>query len=83
MALLTRLLLAALCAGVLSGALAAAAHQLGTVPLILQAETYEHAPAHEHGSGAEWEPANGLERFYKLREHQCLLRMAGRGEAPE
>jgi cobalt transporter subunit CbtA len=38
-----RLVYAALCGGLLSGALAAAAHQVATVPLILEAETYERA----------------------------------------
>jgi cobalt transporter subunit CbtA len=70
MAVFRRLLLAALCAGLVSGVLAAVAHQLGTVPLILHAETYEHpAPpagqaghAHEPAAAAEWEPENGFER---------------------
>jgi cobalt transporter subunit CbtA len=70
MAVFRRLLLAALCAGLLSGVLAAAAHQFGTVPLILQAESYEHpspqagqtGQAHEHAAAAEWEPENGFER---------------------
>lgn len=67
MAVFRRLLLAALCAGLLSGVLAAAAHQLGTVPLILQAEAYEHpaaqaGQAHDHPAIAEWEPENGVER---------------------
>src|ERR1051325_9584693 len=70
MAVFRRLLLAALCAGLVSGVLAAVAHQFGTVPLILKAETYERpAPAagqtghaHEPAAAAEWEPENGLER---------------------
>jgi cobalt transporter subunit CbtA len=70
MAVFRRLLLAALCAGLVSGAVAALAHQLGTVPLILQAETYEKAAppagqtgqAHDHTAAAEWEPENGFER---------------------
>ena len=70
MTLFRRLLYAALCAGFLSGAIAAAAHQIGTVPLILKAETYEqigaavpHAAApHGHAAAAAWEPENGLER---------------------
>jgi cobalt transporter subunit CbtA len=66
MTVFRRLVFAALCAGLLSGLFATAAHQIGTVPLILQAETYEKpsertmAAAHEH-SGA-WEPQNGAER---------------------
>jgi cobalt transporter subunit CbtA len=74
MAAFRRLIFAALCAGLLSGAIAAAAHQLGTVPLILQAEIYEEArhaapPAHDHASPAAhheadegWSPENGVER---------------------
>ena len=56
MAVFRRLVFAALCAGLLSGIFATAAHQIGTVPLILQAETYEKpsehalATAHEHTS---------------------------------
>lgn len=38
-----RILLTALLAGLLSGALATVLHNLGTVPIILQAETYERA----------------------------------------
>ena len=62
MGVFRRLVYAALCAGLISGIVAAAAHQLGTVPLILKAETYEqtaqHPPAetHSHASvtAAEW-----------------------------
>jgi cobalt transporter subunit CbtA len=67
---LRRLLYAAMCAGLLSGVVAMAAHQLGTVPLLLQAEQYEHAaghaaaaaPAHQHAAPAEWAPEDGIER---------------------
>lgn len=77
MAVLRRLLLAALCAGLLSGVVAALAHQFGTVPLLLKAEEYETAgePAkadagsqaaaaaqHGHGAAAEWRPEEGVER---------------------
>lgn len=78
MPFLRRVLLAALFAGVLSGALAAALHQLVTVPLILEAEKYERAappaavvglpsgslPAaeHRHSDGDAWAPETGLER---------------------
>ena len=74
MAVFRRLLYAALCAGLLSGFVAAAAHQIGTVPLILKAETYEqktpqpptnahsHTPAEAHDAAAAWEPENGIER---------------------
>ena len=66
MAVFRRLVFAALCAGLLSGVFATAAHQIATVPLILQAEIYEKpaerasAVAHEHTSA--WEPENGAER---------------------
>src|SRR5436309_12969884 len=66
MAVFRRLVFAALCAGLLSGVFAAVAHQIATVPLILEAETYEKsasrtsAAAHEHSSA--WEPQNGVER---------------------
>ena len=66
MAVFRRLVFAALCAGLLSGVFATVAHQLATVPLILEAETYEKsasrtsAAAHEHSSA--WEPENGAER---------------------
>src|SRR3984893_18091613 len=66
MAVLRRLVFAALCAGLLSGVFGTVAHQIVTVPLILQAETFEKsseralAAAHEH-TGA-WEPENGAER---------------------
>ena len=66
MAVFRRLVFAALCAGLLSGVFAAVAHHIATVPLILEAETYEKsasrasAAAHEHSSA--WEPENGAER---------------------
>jgi cobalt transporter subunit CbtA len=46
MAVFRRLVNAALCAGLLSGFVAAIGHQLVTVPLILEAETYEAAAPH-------------------------------------
>jgi cobalt transporter subunit CbtA len=65
MAALRVLIVAALCAGLISGAFAFVAQQIGTVPLILQAEIYEKPAApettlHEHGDA--WEPENGFER---------------------
>lgn len=69
MALFRRLVLAALCAGLLSGILAAAGHQIGTVPLILEAETYEAAArTHTTAEAAHqvaadnWAPEDGIER---------------------
>ena len=65
-------------AGIVVGLLVTFAHQLGTVPLILQAETYEQAEAapaaapgmHTHDAAAPahehdeqaWMPADGIER---------------------
>lgn len=66
MAVFRRLVFAALCAGLLSGVFVTVVHQIGTVPLILKAETYEKpseraiAAAREHNSA--WEPENGAER---------------------
>ncbi|MDJ0391493.1 CbtA family protein [Roseomonas sp. E05] len=73
MTLLRPLFFAALLAGLLAGAAGTVLHQFGTVPLILQAETYEMAPAagqvHAHGNeatlhhhAAAWQPEDGLER---------------------
>jgi cobalt transporter subunit CbtA len=45
-----RLVYAALCAGLLCGVFVAAAHQFGTVPLILKAEIYEQAAQHANGT---------------------------------
>jgi cobalt transporter subunit CbtA len=66
MAVFRRLVFVAVCAGLLSGIFATAAHQIGTVPVILKAEVYEKASEHvtpmaqEHA--AVWEPQNGIER---------------------
>jgi cobalt transporter subunit CbtA len=66
MAVLRRLVFVALCAGLLSGIFATAVHQVETVPLILQAETYEKASEHvaavAHEHAAAWEPETGIER---------------------
>jgi len=72
MAAFRRLVYAALCAGLLSGVVAWVTHQIGTVPLILEAETYEapqHASAHANGATAahedtttSWEPETRVER---------------------
>lgn len=70
MGVFRRLVYAALCGGLISGMVAAAAHQLGTVPLILKAETYEQTaqqpPAETHShpgvTATEWMPENGIER---------------------
>jgi cobalt transporter subunit CbtA len=68
-----RLVWVAFCAGLVSGIVVAAAHQIETVPVILKAEVFEKAaeqaqPAHVHpgATTAEqptaWEPENGIER---------------------
>ena len=66
MVVLRRLMLVALCAGLLSGIFATAAHQIATVPVILKAETYEkaaeHATAAVHHHTAAWEPESEAER---------------------
>ena len=66
MAVFRRLVFAALGAGLLSGFFTTAAHQIATVPLILEAETYEkssaHASAGAHEHPSAWEPENGVER---------------------
>jgi cobalt transporter subunit CbtA len=58
-----RVLLAALLAGIAAGLLMAAIQQVRITPLILEAEHYEKAGAHDHGAaqGEAWTPA-GLER---------------------
>ncbi|PZO82215.1 MAG: cobalt transporter [Mesorhizobium amorphae] len=61
-------------AGLVAGLALAVVQSFTTVPLILQAETFEGAaPAHDHGTGAAeaahshddegWAPADGFERF--------------------
>src|SRR6266853_1387977 len=62
MAAFRRLIYAAICAGLLSGIVAAGAHLLGTVPLILEAETYEQAAQPATAAAHEWEPESGVER---------------------
>jgi cobalt transporter subunit CbtA len=66
MAVLRGLVFAALCAGLLSGIVATAGHQIGTVPVIRLAELYEKPatpmPGESHQHAAAWEPQNGAER---------------------
>lgn len=66
------LLLVGLLAGVLAGSLLSALQYFTVIPLIQQAEVYEHQSvelptqrdAHEPGASlAEWEPEEGLERL--------------------
>ncbi len=51
------IILAGALAGLIAGLALTAAQRIGTVPLILQAETYEHGEA-----DTAWQPAEGLER---------------------
>ena len=61
MPLLRRIVLAAALAGLIAGLAVTLAHAFSTVPLILQAETYEEAaPTHEHDHGRQ--PEDGVER---------------------
>ena len=71
MVLLQRLVFAAACAGLLTGLLVTVVHQIGTVPVILRAESYEKAAEANHAALAEapheherhvWEPRDGVER---------------------
>lgn len=73
MSLLRNVVFIAALAGLFAGFVMAAMQTWATVPLILQAETYEaaaapdhahdqNAPAHRHDSEA-WAPADGAERF--------------------
>jgi cobalt transporter subunit CbtA len=77
MSLFRTILFVAALAGIGAGILISAVHLFTTVPLIIQAETFEGsgeevaaAPAHEHAPGAEahahdgeeWGPADGIER---------------------
>jgi cobalt transporter subunit CbtA len=66
-----QIIFAAALAGLLGGLLITAMQYVSVVPLILEAETFETAAAHDHGAGdaaahdaAEeaWAPADGLER---------------------
>lgn len=50
--MITRALYAAILAGILAGLAVSAVHFARVVPLIVEAETYEVAAAHEHAAGA-------------------------------
>jgi len=65
MAVFRRLVYAALCAGLVSGFFAAAAHQIGTVPLIIEAETYERAAPHPATEADAHAAENSIERAAK------------------
>jgi cobalt transporter subunit CbtA len=68
-----RLVLAALIAGMAAGFIYGGVQHVQTTPLILAAEVYETAPAHDHGAATtdpaatsataeEWAPADGWQR---------------------
>jgi cobalt transporter subunit CbtA len=69
MNLFRRIVFVAAIVGFVSGLAMTGLQYAGTVPLILQAETYEHAAtdtppaAHDHAAAMAWSPADGLERF--------------------
>lgn len=52
------IILAGALAGLIAGIVMTGLQQVGTAPLILQAETYEHDSDEDHA----WQPANGFER---------------------
>ncbi len=78
MTLFRSLFFAAVLSGLIAGLMVTAIHAVSTVPIILQAETYEAAganappPAHDHGAGnaaaahehgtEAWAPGEGIER---------------------
>lgn len=66
--MLTRVVLAALVAGLLAGAFATAAQSVRVIPLILQAETYENAVPHADAGHSEheeaWAPQDGWQRTF-------------------
>lgn len=57
------LVFAAALAGLVAGVLVTLVQAVGTTPLIVAAEAVEQAaPAHGHGGGEAWAPADGIER---------------------
>jgi cobalt transporter subunit CbtA len=66
--MLTRVVLAALVAGLLAGAFATAAQSVRVIPLIHQAETYENAVPHADAGHSEheeaWAPRDGWQRTF-------------------
>lgn len=57
-----RIGLSAIIAGVLSGLLLTALQAYKVEPLIVAAESYEHAAAHDHGEAEAWAPQGTIER---------------------
>ncbi|ANK82271.1 MAG: hypothetical protein TEF_16840 [Rhizobiales bacterium NRL2] len=80
-----RIFASALVAGVLAGLFVSVLQQFTTVPIIVQAESYESAPAagdsHAHGPGEEeahdhgggWAPADGGERIFYTALSSVLI----------
>ena len=69
--MITRVLLAAILAGIVAGLAVSVVHEWRTTPLILEAEKYETAVPHEPAEAAQageaaaaatWAPGDGLER---------------------
>ncbi|MGE5271497.1 MAG: CbtA family protein, partial [Thiohalocapsa sp.] len=74
-AVLSRLLCAALCGGLVAGVVAAAAHQIATVPLIQQAESYERQ--------ADWQGADHAHHAAAAPTHDHAIPVAGQAWEPE
>ncbi|WP_223479518.1 CbtA family protein [Oricola indica] len=62
--MLTRVILAALVAGLLAGVFATAAQSVRVIPLILQAEAYEEGVSHAETEDEVWAPEEGLQRTF-------------------
>ena len=65
-----RLVLAALIAGMAAGFIYGGVQHVQTTPLILAAEVYETAPAHDHGTAATADPAAPGETAAPAHEHE-------------
>ncbi len=65
-----RLVLAALIAGMAAGFIYGGVQHVQTTPLILAAEVYEAAPAHDHGTAATADPAAPAETAAPAHEHE-------------
>ena len=81
-------------AGLAVGLIVALAHQLWTVPLIREAEVYEHAadtrsaaPAHDHGDahdhdhGDAWAPAEGCKLTCSMPLTSASMRSKSKSSA--
>ena len=62
--MLTRVILAALVAGLLAGVFATASQSVRVISLILQAEAYEEGVSHAETEDEVWAPEEGLQRTF-------------------